>query len=159
MAAAARPALPLPISEPLAKGRPGDGYPFPWSVYRWLPGETTEELADPVEAAKELAGFVSALQRIDATGGPGPSWSNAFRGVPMGDKRDSVAAEARVRPKIEALRGIGHALQDRPTARCLSVWLGRPASQPRWSSIGRRERWLRRHRRRRSAPTEPMRER
>ncbi|MGW6501827.1 aminoglycoside phosphotransferase family protein [Nonomuraea angiospora] len=100
------PHLPLPISEPLAKGQPGDGYPFPWSVYRWRPGEKTEELADPVEAAKELAGFVSALQRIDATGGPGPSWSNAFRGVPMGDERDSVAAEARVRPKIEALRGI-----------------------------------------------------
>ncbi|MFI7125595.1 aminoglycoside phosphotransferase family protein [Nonomuraea sp. NPDC050153] len=100
------PHLPLPISEPLAKGEPGEGYPFPWSVYRWLPGETTEDLADPVEAAKELAGFVSALQRIDATGGPGPSWSNAFRGVPMGDERDSLAVEARVRPKIEALRGI-----------------------------------------------------
>ncbi|GAA3216050.1 aminoglycoside phosphotransferase family protein [Nonomuraea helvata] len=100
------PHLPLPISEPLAKGEPGEGYPFPWSVYRWLAGETTEELVDPVQAGKELAGFVRALQGIDATGGPGPSWSNAFRGVPMGDERDSVAVEARVRPKIEALRGI-----------------------------------------------------
>ncbi|MEV1170432.1 aminoglycoside phosphotransferase family protein [Nonomuraea sp. NPDC049784] len=100
------PHLPLPISEPLAKGEPGEGYPFPWSIYRWLEGETTEELADPVRAAKELAGFVRALQRIDATGGPGPSWSNAFRGVPMGDERDSLAVEARVRPKIEALRGM-----------------------------------------------------
>ncbi|MEQ4718150.1 aminoglycoside phosphotransferase family protein [Nonomuraea sp. B19D2] len=100
------PHLPLPISEPLAKGEPGEGYPFPWSVYRWLAGETTEELADPLQAAKELAGFVRALQGIDATGGPGPSWSNAFRGVPMGDERDSLAVEARVRPKIEALRGM-----------------------------------------------------
>ncbi|MEV0233637.1 aminoglycoside phosphotransferase family protein [Nonomuraea sp. NPDC050786] len=100
------PHLPLPISEPLAKGEPGEGYPFPWSVYRWLPGETTEELVDPVQAGKELGGFLRALQGIDATGGPGPSWSNAFRGVPMGDARDSVAVESRVRPKIEALRGI-----------------------------------------------------
>ncbi|MFI7639419.1 aminoglycoside phosphotransferase family protein [Nonomuraea sp. NPDC049400] len=100
------PHLPLPISEPLAKGEPGEGYPFPWSVYRWLEGETTEELADPLQAAKELAGFLRALQGIDATGGPGPSWSNAFRGVPMGDERDSLAVESRVRPKIEALRGM-----------------------------------------------------
>ncbi|MCA2224197.1 aminoglycoside phosphotransferase family protein [Nonomuraea aurantiaca] len=102
------PHLPLPISEPLAKGAPGEGYPFPWSVYRWLPGETViiERLADPVRTARELAGFVAALQKIDATGGPGPEWSNAFRGVPMGDERDSVAVEARVRPKIEALRGL-----------------------------------------------------
>ncbi|MFD1539048.1 aminoglycoside phosphotransferase family protein [Nonomuraea guangzhouensis] len=102
------PHLPLPVSEPLAMGTPGEGYPFPWSVYRWLPGETAtaEGLADPVGTAKELAEFIVALRKIDATGGPGPESSNAFRGVPMGDERDSVAVEARVRPKIAALRGM-----------------------------------------------------
>jgi aminoglycoside phosphotransferase (APT) family kinase protein len=102
------PHLPLPVSEPLAAGKPGEGYPFPWSVYRWLEGETatTEGLVDPIGAAAELAGFIAALQRIDPAGGPGPRWSNAFRGVPMGDDRDSVASEARVRPKIEALKGV-----------------------------------------------------
>ncbi|WP_308168741.1 aminoglycoside phosphotransferase family protein [Nonomuraea sp. NEAU-A123] len=102
------PHLPLPVSEPLAMGTPDEGYPFPWSVYRWLPGETatTEGLADPVRTATELAEFVVALWKIDATGGPGPEWSNAFRGVPMGDERDSIAVEARVRPKIAALRGM-----------------------------------------------------
>ncbi|MET7494225.1 aminoglycoside phosphotransferase family protein [Streptomyces sp900116325] len=102
------PQLPLPVSAPLAMGKPGEGYPFPWSVYRWLEGETvtTDGLADPVGTATELAGFVSALQGIDSTGGPGPEWSNAFRGVPMGDERDSVASEARVRPRIATLRGM-----------------------------------------------------
>jgi aminoglycoside phosphotransferase (APT) family kinase protein len=28
------PQLPLAIPEPLALGRPGEGYPWPWSVYR-----------------------------------------------------------------------------------------------------------------------------
>lgn len=32
------PQLPLPIPEPVARGVPGCGYPFPWSVYRWLEG-------------------------------------------------------------------------------------------------------------------------
>jgi len=103
------PHLPLTVSEPLEIGEPGEGYPYPWSVYRWLDGETatTEALADPVRAALDLAGFVNALQAVDATGGPGPEQSNAFRGVPLGDPRDSLAAEARVRPKLAALAGAG----------------------------------------------------
>ncbi|MEZ4593912.1 MAG: phosphotransferase, partial [Chloroflexota bacterium] len=32
------PHLPLAIPEPLALGKPGAGYPWPWSVYRWLAG-------------------------------------------------------------------------------------------------------------------------
>lgn len=102
------PHLPLPVSEPVAIGKPGEGYPFPWSVYRWLPGEsaTPEGLVDPTRTAVQLAEFIRALQGIDATGGPGPQWSNAFRGVPMGDERDSLATEARVRPKIPALAGM-----------------------------------------------------
>ncbi|MFF3906219.1 aminoglycoside phosphotransferase family protein [Streptomyces sp. NPDC001848] len=103
------PHLPLPVSEPVAKGEPGEGYPYPWSVYRWLEGETAtpEGLADPRRTALELAGFLTALQSIDPTGGPPPEQSNAFRGVPMGDDRDSLASEARVRPKIEALKRSG----------------------------------------------------
>ncbi|WP_030045347.1 aminoglycoside phosphotransferase family protein, partial [Streptomyces resistomycificus] len=85
------------------------GYPYPWSVYRWLEGDTatTGGLADPVRAARDLAGFLRGLRSVDATGGPGPQDSNAFRGVPMGDERDSLAAEARVRPKLEALKKSG----------------------------------------------------
>ncbi|MHC3467163.1 aminoglycoside phosphotransferase family protein [Streptomyces sp. 7R007] len=103
------PRLPLPVSQPVAKGEPGEGYPCPWSVYRWLDGEsaTPEAVDDPVGAARDLAGFLTALQSADATGGPGPEQSNAFRGVPLGDPRDSIAVESRVRPKIEALRTTG----------------------------------------------------
>jgi aminoglycoside phosphotransferase (APT) family kinase protein len=99
------PHLPLTVSSPVGQGVPGEGYPFPWSVYRWLDGENAElgKLTDPQQAARDLAGFITALQRIDATGGPGPEWSNGFRGVPMGDPRDSIAIEDRVRPKIAAL--------------------------------------------------------
>ena len=33
------PHLPLAIPVPLAKGTPGAGYPWHWSVYQWLEGE------------------------------------------------------------------------------------------------------------------------
>jgi aminoglycoside phosphotransferase (APT) family kinase protein len=32
------PALPLPIPEPLGRGEPAEGFPFPWSVLSWLDG-------------------------------------------------------------------------------------------------------------------------
>ncbi|WP_327319925.1 phosphotransferase [Streptomyces sp. NBC_01235] len=75
-------------------------------MYRRLDGETATPyaLADPVRTALDLAGFLTALQGADPTGGPGPQQSNAFRGVPLGDDRDSIAHESRVRPKIEALK-------------------------------------------------------
>ena len=100
--------LPLPVPAPLARGVPGEGYPFPWSVYRWIEGEnaTPDHIADPREAAIELAGFLAALQDIDASGGPPPEWSNGFRGVPLGDERDSATVETRVRPRIAALEGL-----------------------------------------------------
>jgi aminoglycoside phosphotransferase (APT) family kinase protein len=123
------PFLPLSVSDPLAMGEPGEGYPYPWSVYRWLEGEmvTTEGLADPVGTALDLAEFITALQAVDPSGGPGPEQSNAFRGVPMGDPRDSLAAEARVRPKIEALKGTGLADTDAVT----EVWEAALAA-PAW---------------------------
>src|SRR5919197_997907 len=31
--------LPLPIPTPVAQGTPEFGYPYPWSVYRWLDGD------------------------------------------------------------------------------------------------------------------------
>ncbi|MGW5397542.1 aminoglycoside phosphotransferase family protein [Streptomyces sp. NPDC003952] len=60
------PHLPLAVPVPVALGRPGFGYPWPWSVSRWLDGEvaTAAALADSSEAALDLAGFLTALQRF-----------------------------------------------------------------------------------------------
>jgi aminoglycoside phosphotransferase (APT) family kinase protein len=102
------PHLPLATPVPLARGAPGEGYPFPWSVYRWLNGEnaTLDRVDDPRRAAMDLAEFFTALRRIDTTGGPPPEWSNGFRGVPMGDERDSAVVDSRVRAGIAALDGL-----------------------------------------------------
>jgi aminoglycoside phosphotransferase (APT) family kinase protein len=95
------PLLPLPIPVPLAKGIPGEGYPFHWSVYRWLEGETatTERIADLGEFATSLAQFLVALQRIDATGGPPPGQHNFYRGGSL------TVYDAETRQAIAALDG------------------------------------------------------
>lgn len=74
--------LPLPIPEPLAKGEPGAGLPRPWSVYRWIDGQTAEaaKIADRCELAADLAGFLAALYAVDPAGGPLPGPHNFFRG-------------------------------------------------------------------------------
>lgn len=76
------PRLPLPIPVPLAKGRPGADYPYSWSIYQWLDGETAapDRTADPLRFALDLAGFLAALQDVDAAGGPQPGIHNWFRG-------------------------------------------------------------------------------
>ena len=76
------PQLPLPVSVPLAKGWPGAGYPFSWSIYPWLDGEPAswERIADPVRFAVDIAGFLAALQSVDITDGPRPGKHNWFRG-------------------------------------------------------------------------------
>ncbi len=66
------PQLPLAIPKPLAQGRPGEGYPWPWSVYQWVEGDvaTWEGVADLPSFAETLATFLAALQRLDTAGGP-----------------------------------------------------------------------------------------
>jgi aminoglycoside phosphotransferase (APT) family kinase protein len=79
------PRLPLPIPTPVARGAPDAGFPYPWSVYRWLDGELASEapIADLTEFATALAGFLNALARVDANGGPPPGEHNFFRGGPL----------------------------------------------------------------------------
>jgi aminoglycoside phosphotransferase (APT) family kinase protein len=95
------PLLPLAVPVPLADGMPAEGYPFEWSVYRWLKGEnaTMKRVADLGRLATDLAQFVAALQEIDPTGGPAPGEHNFFRGEPL-EMRDAATRAA-----IVALRG------------------------------------------------------
>jgi aminoglycoside phosphotransferase (APT) family kinase protein len=79
------PHLPLAIPVPLAKGSAGDGFPWAWSVYRWIGGEPArlDVLDDPHRAAIDLAEFIAALQDVDAADGPPPGAHNAYRGAPL----------------------------------------------------------------------------
>jgi aminoglycoside phosphotransferase (APT) family kinase protein len=77
------PGLPVAVPEILATGSPGEGYPFPWSVRGWLPGETADRarIEDLAEFAVAVAGFILALQRCDPTGGPLAGEHSWYRGA------------------------------------------------------------------------------
>ena len=78
------PALPVAVPAVLGAGVPGEGYPFPWSVRGWLPGEAAgrAHIGDPVRFAGEVARFLTALQRCDTTGGPAAGEHSWYRGAP-----------------------------------------------------------------------------
>ena len=94
------PQLPLPIPEPVARGAPALGFPRPWSVYRWRPGEPAiaERVHDETCFASDLAGFLAALYTIDSTGGPAAGAHSFFRGGPVAtldaDVREAIATLA-----------------------------------------------------------------
>ncbi|MEW1748609.1 aminoglycoside phosphotransferase family protein [Streptomyces angustmyceticus] len=89
--------LPTAVPEVLGAGEPAEGYPWPWSVYRWLAGTNPEAgaLSEPALLAGDLAGFVAAMRSIGLPGAP-----EAYRGGPV------ATLDASTRAAIEALRGI-----------------------------------------------------
>ncbi|TDX82480.1 aminoglycoside phosphotransferase (APT) family kinase protein [Neorhizobium sp. R1-B] len=74
--------LPLPIPAPLAIGRPDAGYPWPWSIYGWIEGDRASRgaISDLTAFAEDLADFLVALRRIDASDGPLAGAHNFHRG-------------------------------------------------------------------------------
>lgn len=91
------PHLPTRIPEVLGAGEPAQGYPWPWSVYRWLAGELPEAgaLSEPVLLAEDLAAFVAAMRSITLPAAP-----KAHRGGPV------ASLDAETRAAIKELRGI-----------------------------------------------------
>ena len=98
------PQLPVGVPAVLGRGAPGEGYLFEWSVFGWLEGETwtVDRLRDEHEAAADLTNFISALWKIDTTGGQRPRRASKIP-LPAFDQwvresiegaRDMVDAEA-----------------------------------------------------------------
>jgi aminoglycoside phosphotransferase (APT) family kinase protein len=102
------PQLPVAIPRPVARGRPGAGYPWFWSVHTWLQGD----LPTGPLAVADVAGLVSALQRIELPAAPEPAYG---RGRPLADR------DAYVRAALERV--------DAPGA--LELW-ERVVSAPGW---------------------------
>ncbi|MFD1674060.1 aminoglycoside phosphotransferase family protein [Alicyclobacillus fodiniaquatilis] len=75
------PLLPLELPVPVAQGRPNRDYPWYWEVHTWVEGETVPiEAIDEIQAARDLAVFIAALQRVNSSGGP------PGRGIPLADR-------------------------------------------------------------------------
>jgi aminoglycoside phosphotransferase (APT) family kinase protein len=89
------PALPVTIPTVVATGVPAEGYPWAWSVHRWIHGETPVEgrLGEADLLARDMARFVRTMRMADVDDGP-----TAYRGVPL------ATVDSETRSAIEDLR-------------------------------------------------------
>lgn len=92
------PALAVAVPEPLTEGRPGEGYPWPWSVFRWLTGgiPVAGRIEDPERLAADLAEFVLSLRRVDPADAPASYRSETL-----------AARDADVRAAISGVAALG----------------------------------------------------
>jgi len=75
-------------------GKPDHGYPWSWSVYKWIEGEDIKsgELTDSTELAKSVAEFISELHQIDSQGGPPAGEHSHFRGGSLMEYHEDTCA-------------------------------------------------------------------
>lgn len=116
--------LPVPVPVPLAKGDPGEGYPHPWSVRRWLDGETarTDRIEDLCGVASDVGEFVLSRHRIDPADGP-PAGPHSFHrgGSPAYYDDETRRALAALSGRID--KGRAAAVWDAAIGAC---WDGSP---------------------------------
>lgn len=112
------------VPAPVFAGRPGDGYPFPWSVVPWFDGAVGARVprADRAGWAAPLAAALQALH-IPATSAP----VNPYRGVPLRGKDEQVtgwlAAAETAGSSIDALARAWRAGCGAPPWSRAPVWI------------------------------------
>jgi aminoglycoside phosphotransferase (APT) family kinase protein len=82
------PSLPLAVPAPEFLGQPGHGYPYRWTLSRWLPGAPASAVAPAnlYRAAAALTHFLNALH-VPA---PPDAPANPYRGVALAERAASV---------------------------------------------------------------------
>lgn len=82
-----REALSTAVPRAIGLGKPGYGYLWSWSIYRWIEGTDVESATtcDMTELVKSIARFIGELHKLDSSDGPLPGQHNYFRG---GDLRE-----------------------------------------------------------------------
>jgi aminoglycoside phosphotransferase (APT) family kinase protein len=113
--------LPLPVPAPVRAGRAALGYPWPWSIVPFLPGQLAarEPPADPAAAAARLGRFLAALH-VPA---PPDAPANPERGIPLAE-RAAVVTE-----NLSVVRGLvdrGAAARAWRAAVATPAWGGAP---------------------------------
>jgi len=103
--------LSVSIPAPIKMGKPSADYPYPFSIYKWLPGKSINLLTltdqNKEQIAFDLANFLKELQAINDFEGHEPGQHNWWRGddVSVYDKgaREQIAELAEIIDAGQAL--------------------------------------------------------
>jgi aminoglycoside phosphotransferase (APT) family kinase protein len=139
--------VPMTVPEPLERGEPAEGFPFPWAVYTWVDGENVPVNEISPETTNDLVGLIVALRGLDATGAPRGLRRGALRGVDGWVR--SCAAKLGPRHTPEALLAAWDEVVDLPEWEGPPTWChcdldlrnvvfsgGRPSGVLDWGGAG-----------------------
>jgi aminoglycoside phosphotransferase (APT) family kinase protein len=125
------PHLPVTIPEPAAMGAPGDGYPFPWSVYRWIDGAELDpdRSEDWGRVGRELADFVGALHGVELMGARREGSLSSYRGGNLRELSDWTSDNLAA---CRALTGLDLDLSGLARMWEAAIELDEPEVKPTW---------------------------
>ncbi len=105
--------LPLSVPAVIAVGVPSRAYPFPWSVRRWLAGDTVDEVdqIDQLRFAHDLGEMLTALRSLPTEAGTAAGWHSFYRGCHPSVYSDEVQTALR---RLDGAVDVEH---------CRTVWL------------------------------------
>lgn len=80
------------IPRPIADGKVGEHYPFPWYIYNWIDGKIIEKdvYVDQDKLVIDMTNFLKDLQKLDTKDAPLPGAHNFYRGVELKSRDSSV---------------------------------------------------------------------
>ena len=117
--------LPLRLPVPQQLGRPGEGFPFPWTISPFIEGTPLAGcVLEPERVAAELGGFLAALHRLEA---PADAPTSAVRGVSPRERSKALLAKLgaeRVRSRVDtrSLEALWRSLVAAPDWDANPVW-------------------------------------
>ncbi|QBD83350.1 aminoglycoside phosphotransferase family protein [Ktedonosporobacter rubrisoli] len=119
------PHLPLAVPVPLAVGAPGESYPWNWSIYKWLEGESADNQRtfDKDQAARDMAQFIVALHQLDPAGWPLPKPPKSSRGGPLSSRDASTRAAI---AELSTMLDSSALTEEWEAALDVPVWQGSP---------------------------------
>ncbi len=110
------------VPVPVATGRPTVDYPHPWSVRRWVVGDTPDQdpHLDRARFAHDLGGFLRELRAVPTASGPAAGQHSFYRGCHLSVYGDQVQA------------ALGELAGEVDVAACQAIW--REAVRTVWAS-------------------------
>ena len=113
----------VPVSVPVRAGHPSPVFPWPWSIMRWIDGESALDHipADLADVAPALAEFATELHRPAPREAP----ANPVRGVPLATRSRAVAERIAggLVPRGAELAAVWRSLDDVPPWEGEPIWL------------------------------------
>ena len=114
--------LPIDVPVPLHMGHPAQGYPWRWSIVRWLPGEGADRSPPDGDEAMRLAAFLSCLHETAPAAAP----ANPVRGVPLTTRAEAVGERME---RLARVTDVVTPTVERVWRDALSAW---PSAERRW---------------------------